>query len=278
MSMTVPKYDDLFNPLLKALHELGGSASVLEMDEKVADILQLTDKEVNEIHKGNRTKLEYRLAWSRNYLKRYGLLENSSRGVWALTPKGNKTKEVDKVEVNRFVKKYPDTHIKASVYIEEEGKNEELIWKDALLDILKKLSPPDFEKLCQRVLREAGFIQVNVTGRSGDGGIDGTGTVRIGGFLSFRVIFQCKRYKGSVSSQEIREFKGTMVGRADKGLFITTGTFTRDAKAEASRDGAPPVDLIDGEQLTDKMKELGLGIKIKTEEVVEVDSDWFKSF
>ncbi len=145
-----------------------------------------------------------------------------------------------------------------------------------MLAILKALHPSAFERLCQRLLREAGFVQVRVTGRSGDGGIDGTGLVRIGSFLSFRVIFQCKRYQNSVSSQLMREFKGTMVGRADKGLFLTTGTFMRDAKAEATRDGAPPVDLVDGYDLVDKMKELGLAVRIRMEEVVEVDADWFK--
>lgn len=277
--MAVPKYDELFNPLLQALHELGGSASVSELEEKVAEILKLSEKDVNEIHRGNRTKLSYRLAWSRNYLKRFGLLENSSRGVWSLTQKGNETKSVDKEVVNKTVK-----NLDLSVDVEDETKVtdkqvvKQLVWQDELLDILKALSPSEFEKLCQRVLREAGFIQVKVTGRSGDGGIDGTGIVRIGGFLSFRVIFQCKRYQGSVTSQQVREFKGTMVGRADKGLLMTTGTFTRDAKSEASRDGSPPIDLVDGEQLVEKMKELGLGVKVRTEEVVDIDKDWFKSF
>jgi restriction system protein len=185
-----------------------------------------------------------------------------------------KTLSVDKDEVNRLVKgiKEPDE-------IEgQKGKETQILWQQQLLDTIKKLSPAEFERLCQRVLREAGFIKVNVTGKTGDGGIDGEGIVKIGGFLSFRVIFQCKRYQGSVSSKLIREFKGTMVGRADKGLFITTGTFTRDAKAEATRDGSTPIDLVDGEELVQKMKELGLGINIKTEELVEVDDLWFKNF
>lgn len=249
------------------------------MEERVADILELSDKEINEIHQGNRTKLSYRLAWARNYLKRFGLLENSTRGVWSLTSKGLKITEVDKEEVRREVKKIDRLKPSAEIKVDIQSTNIELdAWRDELLNLLKELSPNEFERLCQRVLREAGFIQVNVTGKSGDGGIDGTGIVRIGGFLSFRVIFQCKRYQGSISSQQIREFKGTMVGRADKGLFMTTGTFTRDAKSEASRDGAPPVDLVDGELLTEKMKELGLGVKIKTEEIIQIDKDWFKNF
>src|SRR5438552_8189499 len=83
--MPVPTYDGLFNPLLRAIRERGGSASVAEQEDKVAQLLNLSDQEASEIHRGNRTKLSYRLAWARNYLKRVGLLENSARGVWALT-------------------------------------------------------------------------------------------------------------------------------------------------------------------------------------------------
>ncbi len=272
--MAVPKYEDLFNPLLQALHKLGGSASISEMEDKVGEILKLSDKDINEIHRGNRTKLSYRLAWARYYLRMYGLLENSSRGVWSLTKKGNTIKSVNKVEVVKAVN---------SLFDKTKNKDEELIkheavenWEDELLTKIKQLTPGEFEKLCQRILREAGFIQVIVTGQSGDGGIDGRGIVKIGGFLTLRVIFQCKRYQGSISPQQIREFKGTMSGRSDKGLFITTGTFTKDAKQEANRDGSSAIDLIDGEELVRKMKELGLGIK--TEEMIKVDAEWFNKF
>lgn len=152
-------------------------------------------------------------------------------------------------------------------------------WRDELWDTIIKISPAAFERLTQRILRESGFIQVEVTGRSGDGGIDGKGIVRLGGLLGFHVIFQCKKWQGSVSSKEIRDFRGAMVGRADKGLFITTGTFTKDAVREATRDGAPPIDLIDGEQFLDKLKELSLGVNIKKVEVEEIsiNHDWFTS-
>ena len=126
------------------------------------------------------------------------------------------------------------------------------------------------------MLRESGFIQVEVTGRSGDGGIDGKGIARIHGFMSFHVVFQCKRWQGVVGSAEIRDFRGAMVGRADKGLFITTGSFSRDALKEAVRDGAPPIDLIDGDQLAEKLKELKLGVVTELIENVSVNEDWFK--
>jgi len=117
-----------------------------------------------------------------------------------------------------------------------------------------------------------------VTGRSGDGGIDGKGVVKLGGILSFHVIFQCKRYRDSISASAIRDFRGAMVGRADKGLFITTGTFTRDARLEAQRDGAPPLDMIDGDELVIMLKDLRLGIevRVKTVEEISVNHEWFK--
>lgn len=274
--MPIPKYDDLFNPLLQAMHSLGGSASISEQEDGVAAILKLTDAEISEIHKGNRTKLSYRLAWARNYLKRYGVIDNSTRGVWALTTEGQKIQKLDKDIVKKAVQALDR---EAAVEITEDktaGLTSELKdigWEDKLLDVLKSMPPDAFERLCQRLLRESGFIQVEVTGKTSDGGIDGKGVVRIGGLLSFHVIFQCKRYQGSVSSPLVRDFRGAMVGRADKGLLITTGTFTKDARQEAQRDGAPPIDLIDGEALVEKLKELKIGVLVKQKIVEEIIID-----
>jgi len=160
---------------------------------------------------------------------------------------------------------------------ETESPDETQSWRTKLYRILTKvIDPSSFERLIQRLLRESGFVQVEVTGRTGDGGIDGKGIARIHGFMSFHVVFQCKRYQGIVSASHIRDFRGAMVGQADKGLFITTGTFSRDAIKEATRDGAPPIDLVDGDQLADKLKEFGLGIQTAMIESVSVDEAWFK--
>lgn len=149
---------------------------------------------------------------------------------------------------------------------------EESSWKQQLSIVLtQKLDPSAFERLIQRLLRESGFVQVEVTGKTGDGGIDGKGIARINGLMSFHVLFQCKRYKGSVGASEIRDFRGAMVGRADKGLFITTGTFTAAALKEATRDGAPPIDLVDGDELADKLRELELGMQIEIVQRVVID-------
>lgn len=280
------KYDELFSPTLTALHNLGGSGSVSEIEEQVASILKLTDTQVNEIHRGNTSKLTYRLAWAKNYLNRYGLLENSSRGVWALTEEGLKVKSVDKEIIKRKIasedrkERASKQKIEKLDLIEEQDDNEELqkiTWQEEIIEELQSISPSSFERLCQRILRELGFQNVEVTGQSNDGGIDGKGILRIGGVLSFHVIFQAKRYKSSVSPSVVRDFRGAMVGRADKGLIITTGTFTREAKREAQRDGAPPIDLMDGNDLAEKLKELRLGIDIELVEKVNIKKDWFKT-
>lgn len=278
--MPVPTFDALFNPLLQAMKELGGSASVPEQEDKVVELLRLSDIDAAEIHRGNRTKLSYRLAWARNYLKRAELLENSARGVWALTAKGKSLEVVDPKTINQWVKMLDSRGVgSASATDAEDMPSPELGWENAVLETIKQISPKAFETLCQRLLRESGFIQVEITGRPGDGGIDGRGVVRVGGVLSFHVVFQCKRYKDSVTAAVIRDFRGAMMGRADKGLIISTGTYTRDARAEAQRDGAPPLDLIDGEELVQKLKELRLGIEVlpRITEDVRVNKEWFNS-
>jgi restriction system protein len=205
------------------------------------------------------------MAWARNYLKRYGVLNNSKRGVWAITPGGLKRGQVDKEEVKRFVQ-----GLERKQKEQDSESVEAPSWEDELLEIVKSIPAEAFERLCQRLLRESGFVQVEVTGRSGDGGIDGRGVVRIGGLLSFHVLFQSKRYRGSISPSVVRDFRGALVGRADKGLLITTGTFSKDARLEAQRDGATPIDLIDGEELVEKLKALGIGVEVQEKVVEEV--------
>ncbi len=276
----VPTFDKMMNPLIQALKDLGGSGTIEEIENKVIEILDLSDEQLEVLHnpeRGGQTKVAYRLGWTRTYLKKYGVLENSSRGIWALTPKGQQLKRVNPKTVTKTVR---DEARKDRANTSDGDLDEvksEFTWRDELLETLLKMDPSAFERLTQRILRESGFIQVEVTGQSGDGGIDGKGIMRLGGLLSFHVIFQCKRYKGAVNVSQVRDFRGAMVGRADKGLLITTGTFTRDAEREATRDGAPAIDLIDGELLINKLKELNLGLttKIVQVEQVEINHGWF---
>ncbi len=266
----VPTFDAFMNPVIQALKSLGGSGTIEEINHKASEIEGLSDEQLELLHnpeKGGQTEVEYRLGWTRTYLKKYGVLENSSRGVWALTPKGRQLDRVNHRAVTRFAREQMRKARVTSAEDELDETEEETTWRDELLDALMEMEPSAFERLVQRLLRESGFIQVEVTGQSGDGGIDGKGIMRLGGLLSFHVIFQCKRYRGSVAVSQVRDFRGAMVGRADKGLLITTGNFTKEATREATRDGAPAIDLIDGDQLIDKLKELELGVKTEKVEV-----------
>jgi restriction system protein len=281
----VPTFDKLMNPLIAALRDIGGSGSIEEIYERVIQKLKLSEEILSLIHDpnvSNQTELQYRLAWARTYLKKFGVLTNSTRGVWALAKPD--LASVDPKDVVRTVrendkkeKAAKDKIGTAPIVSDDDSPEEAHTWRTKLYHILTKvIDPASFERLIQRLLRESGFVQVEVTGRTGDGGIDGKGIARIHGFMSFHVVFQCKRYSGIVSSSHIRDFRGAMVGRADKGLFITTGTFSRDAVKEATRDGAPPIDLVDGEQLADKLKELSLGTRTEMIENVTVDETWFR--
>lgn len=276
--LKAPTFDELMWPALVAIKSLGGSATNEELLEKVVELEHIPEAVQKIMHTERLTKIGYNLAWAKTYLGKAGALDNPSHGVWAISEKGRKLTEDEVKQIPAEVRK---------LYKLEKGKKSKTPqdekdfhpdtknWKDELLSILVNHVKPDaFERLAQRILRESGFVKVDVTGRSGDGGIDGVGVLRVA-LLSFQVYFQCKKYKGSVSPGAIRDFRGAMVGRTDKGLFITTGTFTSDAKKEATRDGAPAIDLIDGDLLCDLLKNLNLGVATKMVEEVSISADWF---
>ena len=259
------------------------------MKERVVTILKVPEEVASQLHDpdySNETELEYRLAWARTYLKNYGVLERSGRGVWAIKADKQSVETVDSTEVNRFVHALnrpkpngspgPNDDDAVTQVLDPEAPD--AAWRQTLHRVLTTVLTPDaFERLAMRLLRESGFVHAEVTGRSGDGGIDGKGIARMAGVLSFHVVFQCKRYQGAVSSSQVRDFRGAMVGRADKGLLITTGRFSRDAIAEATREGAPPIDLIDGDRLADMLKLLKLGVRTEMVERVVVDEGWLGS-
>ena len=276
MTTKVPSYQDLMNPTLAALHELGGSGTNEEIAEKVIEMLDLPDDVVEQQHaETNTTAVEYRLAWARTYLKTIGLLESPKRKLWALTADGLKTKHVDPTEVTRTVRKLNKKPKKRKPADGDTGLDVEETedWRTRLLGYLHDMDPIAFERLCQRLLRLSGFTEVEVTARTSDGGIDGHGILKLG-LISFTVVFQAKRYQSNVGASVVRDFRGAMVGRADKGLIITTARFTRDARVEATRDGAPPIDLINGDDLVDRLKEVQLGVRVTQRVVEEVETDF----
>ncbi len=273
-----------------AMRSLGGSGHIEEINEEVASQQGFSHEQLalQRVASDSRSALEYRLAWSRNILKNAGAIENSARGVWALTENGRRWTEeelgkaVQEWQLNyRQNYRRPDRQLAHdTVEIDvSEGSIDETAWKDQLVEELLNLEPGAFERLAQRILREAGFRNVEVTGKSGDGGIDGVGVYQMS-LVSFTIYFQCKRYRGTVGASAVRDFRGAMAGRGEKGLLITTGTFSRDAKDEASRDGAPPVELINGDSLCDLLKDFSLGVRttIRNVEDVSLQLEFFDQF
>lgn len=288
----VPRYDKLIMPTFLALKELGGSGSNDEIFDRVVKDLALPDEVVDIPHRGNAnlSEVQYQLAWSRTYLKKYGVIENSSRSIWSIRPDFVGVERLDEKEIVRVVHK--NTHSKTPVQpqstessnslsdeidaenIDVEYPEEAKPWRVRLSEILQTMDPYGFERLAQRVLRECGFSQVEVTKKSGDGGIDGTGKLKINGIFSFNVAFQCKRYSGLVGAGAIRDFRGSLTTDIEKGVLITTGTFSKAAREEASNPGKQQIDLIDGEEFISKIAEYGIGVKAVTS--YEIDEEFFE--
>lgn len=271
----LPARSEYYVAAVHCLRARGGSTTIEEMEEDVAEELKLSEKARAVPHgDGRRTQFQYELAWVRTYLKWAGALENSERGVWHLTSRGRTMSDDELRSVwKRIVAEQRERRKKKSAeQIPADAQQEipDVSWKERLLKILLGLDPKAFERLCQRLLRESGFIKVEITGRTGDGGIDGVGVLRLN-LLSFHVLFQCKRWKGSVGASTIRDFRGAMIGRADKGLVLTTGYFTPDARREATRDGAPAIDLVDGEALCDLLKSTKIGVTVILIEDISID-------
>lgn len=276
-----PEFIRFFIPILESLKEIGGSGTPSEVIEFIVSRLKIPQKEQDVLLKSGQSKVKNQIYWARFYLAQLGFLDSSQKGIWTLTEKGFKsTLNQDSVLVlfKEIHKKFGKNSKEKSetTNLDEEEIDEFIDHKTELLNILKSLSPSGFEKICQYLLRESGFENVVVTGKSGDGGIDGNGILQINPLVSFRVLFQCKRYQGSVSPSIIRDFRGSMQGRADKGIILTTGTFTSDAKKEAIRDGAPPIELVDGEKLVHMFEMYEIGLKPR--KAYDLDYDFFEKF
>lgn len=274
-----------FGPVLESLRSLGGSGTPNEVVERVAHDLSLSDKMQNETLPSGELRYRNQVHWARFYLAREGLVDSSRRGVWSLTASGAEMKlshEQARAIFLKWVKIFQEqrkardnpkpTEERIVEGLEDASAGEPI----SVLAFLQDLPPSGFERFSQRLLRESGFSQVIVTGRSNDGGIDGYGTLEINPLMSFKVLFQCKRYQGSVSPSQVRDFRGAMAGRADKGILLTTGTFTAEARREAARDGTHPIELVDGEKLVRMLEELELGVRPKV--VFEVDPTFFEQF
>ena len=274
-------------PIVEVLRELGGSGRPAEVTDLVIDRLCIPEEEQEVTNKNGGSRIRNQIAWARFYMVKAGLISSSQRGIWDLTEKG-RTSALDRELVltlfrgaqREFIserKSVQDVEpIPADDQTVPDSVGEHLDYKSLLLATLQSLPPEGFERICQRLLRESGFQQVAVTGRSGDGGIDGHGILQINPLVSFKVLFQCKRYRGAVPVSAVRDFRGALQGRADKGIVLTTGTFTTDTKREAIRDGATPIELVDGEKLVEMFETLGLGLRPKKD--YDIDQPFFDQY
>ena len=286
-----PRFVRYFGPVVQALKNLGGSGTPGEVRTEVASALEISEAEQSEQIPSGYSRFDNQVAWARFYLARAGLLDSSRRGIWSLTEKGRATTLTEASALKLF----REMHKAFQASSQESGQTDDAeeesqesspaapdtaqrvsSHREILLATLKSLPASGFERLCQRLLRESGFQQVAVTGRSGDGGLDGNGVVEVNPFVSFKVLFQCKRYQGSVSPAQVRDFRGAMAGRADKGIILTTGTFTSEARREAVRDGVPPIELVDGDKLLDMFQTLELGLIRKA--AYDIDEGFFDDF
>lgn len=283
-----PQFLRFFIPIIEVLKDLGGSGTATEVTDLVIEKLSITENEQQETLKNGVSRVRNQVAWARSYLVKSGFIDSSQRGIWTLTQKGMSANlthqdvlEHFKTVQSRFTELYKQKKQKDKINNKTADESEpELVdfsdYKTELLNLLKSLSPDGFERICKRLLREAGFHQVMVTGKSGDGGIDGHGILQMNPFLSFKVLFQCKKYQGAVTPSQIRDFRGAMMGRADKGIIITTGSFTTEASKEARRDGVPPIELVDGDKLVEMFELLEIGLKPK--KTYEIEEDFFEEY
>jgi len=284
-----PKFVQYFAPIVDGLKSMGGSGRPAEVTDWVANALGVSDDERSELTSTGVVRFDNAVAWARFYLAKSGIIDASKRGVWTLTEKGrgmstpshNEAYAIFK-DVQSGFERVESKVADETVDAEQDAPSEETAFsagsnhRAQVIDALMSLSPTGFEAFAQRLLRESGFQGVTVTGRTGDGGIDGNGILQVNPLVSFKVLFQCKRYAGSVGAGAIRDFRGAMMGRADKGIILTTGSFTSDARKEEVRDGVPPIELVDAEKLVNMLEELELGLK--PVRAYQIDQSFFDEF
>lgn len=280
--MKGPEFLKYINPVLTTLQANGGAGNSSNVIEQIIEELGITDEELEEATSNGQSRIRNQIQWARFYLFKAGLIDNAQRGIWRLTNEGlEKTLTDDDIYilfkgVQESVKKSPTVTPKKLDQKFEETATEDEEHSIGLLNLIQNLPAGGFEKLCKRLLTEIGINDITITGGSGDQGIDGKGIVKLNDVVSLNIVFQCKRYKETVSPHHVRDFRGAMQGRGEKGLIITTGRFTKEAKNEANRDGVTPIELIDGDRLVELFEKHHLGLKPVI--VFEIDYEFFKGF
>ncbi len=281
-TMKGPNFLKYCIPLLRVMKNLGGSGAASDVVDAVIADMKIPDAEVEQLIPSGQSRVRNQIQWGRFYLTKAGLMDSPKSGYWRLTQEGAEARlsEAQVYELfqrvhqqfggtGRKKPKQAETSIDNAIVEDEEHS-------ESLIETLKGLSPKGFERICKRLLAEIGIHDIQITGGSGDQGVDGIGRIRLNDVVNFNIVFQCKRYKETVSPALVRDFRGSMQGRAEKGLILTTGRFTPDAQKEASRDGVPPIELIDGERLVALFEKYQLGLRPKV--VYDIVPEFFKSF
>lgn len=263
------KFIRWFKPLMDVMSELG-TASSKEVIDKIAEKECLSEDYMSQVYpKSGGNVFRTQVWFARQYLTWEGLMYTPERSVWSLTDKGAKiAPEFTEQTAVEIVKKWVAINSKlrkekqhseenANISTDNEEVEAEDVIPASLLDIIKSTSPEGFERLCGELLRRYNFENVEVTQRSRDGGIDGFATLKINPFVNYRVAFQCKRYKDTVSVDEIRAFCYHL-SKYDRILFITTGKYSKDARQIEKEQTS--LELIDGEQLVKMFEDIGLGV------------------
>jgi restriction system protein len=280
-------------PILDSLRALGGSGTPKEVTEKIIVDQRVSEKKLSEKISSGMSRFQNQVYWGRQYLVWEGLLESTKKGIWKLSEKGYTTHLTEDDSHKIFLKwvgiyaerrkqrelaDSKETELAIEEIDIDEATNAKASYKQELLSILRNMKPLNFEKFSLLLLRENDFEDLKLTGGSKDEGIDGFGVLRINPFVSFRVLFQCKRYseENKVKRTQIADFRNAMLGRADKGIFITTSFFTKEAEVEATRDGAPPIELVDADKLVEMIEKTELGLKPIT--TYELDHDFFQQY
>lgn len=297
-----PQFVVYFGPILDALRALGSSGRPAEVRDWIAENVDVPREDIEETTKSGQTRFENQVHWGRFYLAKSGLISTAQRGVWALTDQGrethldhsgalkifkavqadvSQTKESEARDGpvdpdNASLPTQQTNEVGDGIAPDESAYANESEARARLVEILRGLTPVGFEEFTARVLRHIGFESVSVTQASRDGGVDGEGYLRINRFVRTKIMFQCKRYEGTVGPDRVQAFRGAIHGRAERGIILTTGTFTTGAKNEAARDNATPIQLVDIDGLVDLLIEEGLGV-VETK-ALSIDEGFFKQY
>ncbi len=287
------------NPLLDAMREKGGQARPREIYDLIAHRLNLSEEERTVTNKNGYPRFENQIAWARSYLVKAGYLDSPSHGVWRLTDKG-KDAHLDGPDIDTIfrrvleAKRLATTGAEAGTTVEREPaieiEEDEAIapspqtspysdHRPALIALIGSMTPAGFEEFCSELLARVGVEDVQTTRYSKDGGIDGTGRLRINEFVSQPIAFQAKKFDGSgrkVSSEEVQRFRGAIGGHIAKGIFFTTTTFSEDAKREAKALGKVEIELVDLDRILEICEAYQIGLV--EQKILVAEPSFFERF